>query len=147
MKNTSLITCLIAAALIPAIAQAKPTKGGIKKIDTNGDGVITYAEVEASGAERFLENFSNIDSDGSGDLTREEMRAFRDNKRQAAKDKVQSADSDGNGAISYDEASNAGFDRLVKHFDKLDSNGDGEVTREEMNAARKSRKEAKSEDS
>ena len=46
------------------------------------------------------------------------------------------ADADGNGMISRAEAEK-GMPRLVRHFDRIDANKDGQVTSEEMAAARK----------
>jgi hypothetical protein len=58
-------------------------------------------------------------------------------ERAAAFDKrFKSADADGNGMISRAEAEKA-MPRLVRHFDRLDANKDGQVTRDEMAAARK----------
>ena len=58
-------------------------------------------------------------------------------ERAAAMDKrFKSADADGNGMISRAEAEKA-MPRLVRHFERVDANKDGQVTREEMAAARK----------
>ncbi len=43
--------------------------------DTNGDGAIDLAEAQA-GMPRAAEKFGDIDADGSGQLTREEMRTY-----------------------------------------------------------------------
>jgi Ca2+-binding EF-hand superfamily protein len=53
------------------------------------------------------------------------------------REKIQAADTDGNGAISNSEANEAGLDKLIEHFDKIDTNANGEVTKRELNAARK----------
>jgi hypothetical protein len=58
-------------------------------------------------------------------------------ERAAVMDKrFKSADTDGNGMLSRAEAEK-GMPRLARHFDRIDANKDGQVTREEMAAARK----------
>ena len=58
-------------------------------------------------------------------------------ERAAAFDKrFKSADTDGNGMISRAEAEKA-MPRLVRRFERIDANKDGQVTRDEMAAARK----------
>ncbi len=107
MKIKTLLITALAALLIPAYAAAEDTsstedssaqqcnkggKGGpkgkkhkraqhLKKMDTNQDGQISLDEAEAANAERLLEVFSEIDADGDGNITREEMQAFRETKR------------------------------------------------------------------
>ncbi len=50
-------------------------------------------------------------------------------------ERFKKADADGNGAISRAEAEKA-MPRLVRRFDRIDANKDGQVTREEFAAAR-----------
>lgn len=58
-------------------------------------------------------------------------------ERTAAMDKrFKSADADGNGMISRTEADKT-MPRLARHFERIDANKDGQVSREEMAAARK----------
>jgi Ca2+-binding EF-hand superfamily protein len=42
------------------------------------------------------------------------------------------ADKDGDGELTREEAQAAGLQRIVDQFDRLDANGDGKVSREEM---------------
>jgi Ca2+-binding EF-hand superfamily protein len=49
-------------------------------------------------------------------------------------EQFKSADKDGDGALSKAEAENAGMDRVVANFDKLDIDKDGKVTRNEIRA-------------
>lgn len=44
------------------------------------------------------------------------------------------ADTDGDGALSLQEAQSAGLSRIVEHFDRLDTNKDGKITRDEIRA-------------
>ncbi|MFP4156405.1 MAG: EF-hand domain-containing protein [Opitutales bacterium] len=161
MKKTSIHTCLLAVLLIPAATQAMPGKGP-QQFDTNGDGKVTRSE--AAEAPRLLEHFDRIDSDGDGQITRAEMKAARQQRQDGSgrspnkpnltpderqafrgqtgkktkpdKAKIHQADTDGNRALSRDEAAAAGMNRLLEHFDRIDSDGDGQITRAEMKAAR-----------
>jgi Ca2+-binding EF-hand superfamily protein len=47
-----------------------------KKADTNGDGALSRAEVQASGNQRLLERFDAIDTNKDGKITPEEIRAL-----------------------------------------------------------------------
>jgi len=53
-------------------------------------------------------------------------------------ERFKQADADGDGALSRAEAEK-GMPRLARHFDVIDANKDGLVTREELEAARKAR--------
>ena len=48
------------------------------------------------------------------------------------RERIKAADADANGTISNNEANQAGLDKLVEHFDKIDSDGDGEITKQEL---------------
>lgn len=61
------------------------------------------------------------------------QRRISDEQRQAIEQRWQDADRDGDGAIDRAEAE-AGLPRVYKNFDRLDSNGDGKLTREELKA-------------
>lgn len=52
------------------------------------------------------------------------------------------ADADGNGAISRAEAAKT-LPGLSKHFDQIDANKDGQITPDEIDAARKARADAR----
>ena len=51
-------------------------------------------------------------------------------------ERFKAADKDGDGAISKAEAEAAGMKRVSANFDKLDTNKDGKLTRDEMKAGR-----------
>jgi Ca2+-binding EF-hand superfamily protein len=56
-----------------------------------------------------------------------------DDQKQAALERMQAADTDQDGMIDKAEAE-AKLPRIAKHFDKLDSNGDGKLSPEEFKA-------------
>ena len=61
------------------------------------------------------------------------QRTLSEEQRQALQDRLKAADANGDGLIDRAEAE-AGLPRLAKHFDKLDADGDGKLSPEEMRA-------------
>ena len=104
LKRLALVT---AVALVPAFAFAQTTpapgaspgatspkakgergerKGGqrgerFKKADTNNDGALSKAEVDAAGMKGLSKNFDKIDANKDGKITREEMKAAREARK------------------------------------------------------------------
>ena len=137
MKTKNILICLMAAALLPSLALAKKDKEGkggkgFGKLDTNGDQMITLEEAQAAKAERLIERFSQIDTNGNGEVTKDEMREHHKQRKSERRDKREAMDANGNGSISLAEATAGGADKLVKHFEKIDRDGNGEITRKEM---------------
>ncbi|WP_284124124.1 EF-hand domain-containing protein [Parerythrobacter aestuarii] len=130
------------------------------KMDANGDGVLSEADREAKMAERFAQ----MDTDGDGVLSRTEfaaaheaMRDKRAERREARAERrannpggermgrhggrhhgqggpggmIRAADANGDGQVTKAELQTAALAR----FDKADTDGDGTVTREERRAA------------
>lgn len=72
------------AASNPAPVAAKGERKGhkrgergerFKKADSNGDGALSKAEVDAAGMKRLSSNFDKIDANKDGKITKEEMKA------------------------------------------------------------------------
>ena len=141
----SMLTVLGAAAAFNVFAQATPAAPnvsvgpmkahaghGFAAMDKNGDGVISRDE--AAARPRMAKKFDTLDANKDGALSKDEMKAAHDkiNARHMARN-----DTDRDGRISRAEA--AAHPRLAENFDRIDSNGDGFVTKEEMMAARKTR--------
>jgi Ca2+-binding EF-hand superfamily protein len=107
-----------------------------KHWDTNGDGVISRDEAQASDAERFAKKFDALDKDQDGQLTQDELRENRAERRSAMKERFETdfrnADKNGDGSLTKEEA--AAMPRLARHFDDIDTNKDGSVTQEELQA-------------
>jgi Ca2+-binding EF-hand superfamily protein len=97
----------------------------------------TVSIAEARGPEGARPTFAEIDADGDGALTREELGGFADGRRQM---RLETVDTDGDGAISRAEALAAGqssvAERVERMFERLDADGDGLITAAEREAVR-----------
>ena len=129
MKHKFIAASLLLAFTAPAWAdqaaqppdnrQGPPSAEQImKRLDTNGDGVIEESEFKSRGA-RFIQK---ADLNGDGAVTMEEMHKYLEQmmaKRQAdMKERQAKMDA-----------------RVDRMFKSMDTNGDGKVTMEEANAA------------
>lgn len=116
----------------------RPHEGGwFSRLDTNHDGAISKEEAAAGAQSRVDRMFANLDTNHDGLITQEELRAAAEARRAEMKEKAaarfKSADKNGDGFLSKDEA--AALPRLARHFDDLDTNKDGMLTPEEIEAA------------
>ena len=102
---------------------------GFKALDKDGDGRISRDE--AAAAPRLAQNFDKIDTNHDGYLTPDELKAAHAAMRQAHWARI---DTDGDGKISLAEAQ-ANAPRLAEHFDAIDTNHDGFITPDELEAA------------
>ena len=116
----------------------------LEKFDANSDGRLDETEREAARAARF----SEIDADGNGALTKEEIIAHHTARIVERTDKhFGKHDTDGNGVISaeeFEEAHKARKEKMREHrqarraemLEKFDADGDGKLNDAERAAAR-----------
>lgn len=139
-KTVVLMAALITAAGITA-AEAREGKGEgermtFAQLDTDGNGEITLAEMQARQAERF----ASIDTNGDGGLSAEELtakaseRADSDRVAKRVERMIERSDANGDGLIQADEM---GGDRQGKMFERIDTDGNGSISEEEFEAAQK----------
>ncbi|MEO6173267.1 MAG: hypothetical protein ABIP02_09130 [Arenimonas sp.] len=116
-------------------------------LDTNRDGKISYAEFQNNPKQR--ERFDKADVNRDGGLSQEEIRQVHEQRKQqrgerrakgrekmqAAREKLQSLDVNKDQALTRAEIGNE-MPKLLEHFDLIDGNNDGKITREEMRIAR-----------
>lgn len=137
-RFTTTLALAMALALPLAAAADAPARGwqglGFEDLDRNGDGVITREAFDQFRAERL----AAIDADGDGFITREEFRAHH-GARAAARAKNR-ADR------MFDRLDGAGSGRIPLEglaerrtpgtglFERMDSDGDGVVSRDEFEA-------------
>ena len=105
-------------------------------LDGNDDAGITIEEINATWAALF----GDADSDGDGRLSAEELadvtELWRTERRlRRVETWIEGYDSDGDGLLSLDEATAAaGSERVERMLRRFDGDGDGVVTRAEMDA-------------
>jgi len=134
----SAFTLSLMAGLGAGLAMAeeqdeRPAPGSrmLERFDANGDGVISQAEVDAYRAARFAE----MDSDGDGLVSQEEATAYREQKRAERRARrgrhgFDRLDVNGDGYLSLEEMDAAPGPRIMR----LDTNNDGVVDAEELEA-------------
>ena len=146
MNAQSLLLLALSTAILPLLIQAKPNgaqRDGdnarqppsieqvFARLDANASGGISVDEAEGP-----LEgHFDQIDTDRNGEITSTELKASRAKRFERGiemRERIKAADVDGNGTISNNEANEAGLDKLIENFDKIDSDGDGEITKQEL---------------
>ena len=149
MHSKLILLMFLSATLITLNSQAKPERDYrdenrmpptpdqiIERLDIDGSGSITGDEAKGFMAKFF----DRIDANGDGEISEEELLNERENRGQNPKQgraDIKAADADQNGAISIDEAAEAGLNKIVENFDRIDADGDGEISKEEMRQLRK----------
>lgn len=134
------------------------------RLDNNGDGLLSKDEVQQRPG--LASRFDQLDANKDGAIGTDEwgrghqamMEQYRARREQCRQDpqgcrvqmqeraqaRFSQADLNGDGALSRDEAEK-GVPGIARHFDRLDANQDGQVTPDELRAARKARHERRME--
>lgn len=139
MKTTIQLTALTLAIVIGGVTDASARKGpgmsdiSFETLDTDGNGELTQAEMEAHRAARF----ATLDADGDGAVTVEELEAHMATKagRNAAR-MMDRLDKDEDGKLTEAEMQPRKRRDGSKMFSRLDSDGNGSLSKEEFEAAK-----------
>lgn len=141
MTRTIPTTAVFVLALTAAATVAMAAPGGdragfrgapeFSELDANGDGVLTQEDLTAAAQARF----SDVDADGNGSVTRAEMAAHAESQREERRqerldDMIERADANNDGALSFEELTDER--RGTRMLDRLDADGNGEVSEEEF---------------
>ncbi len=157
-KTLLLITGLVLTSVLPMTAAAFPHHPQNPDYDLNGDGQITPEEVQAARAAEF----PKIDTDGNGFISFAELQTWADLQKTTRFNKLDTdangslteaeflagkpknaptdvgvrifklLDADGNGSLSLAEFKTmGGLDNLILHFARLDTDGDSQISQSE----------------
>lgn len=157
-KTLLLITGLVLTSVLPMTAAAFPHHPHNPDYDLNGDGQITPEEVQAARAAEF----PKIDTDGNGFISFAELQTWADAQQTARFNKIDTdangtlteaefiagkpkhapegisgrifklLDTDGNGVLSLAEfKALGGQDHLIFRFARMDTDGDNQISNAE----------------
>ncbi len=137
MKSAKFIPAILISAV--AITGTSVLAAGPKdrepvsfqELDANGDGQLTQEEMEAHRAQRF----SKADTDGDGKLSVEEMQAAVQQKANERVTKLfEKHDANKDGFLSEDELPKPR--RAGKMFDRIDADNSGTISEQEYSDAK-----------
>lgn len=132
---------LLIVAFTAQAGDTPPAAPGAASIDANNDGVVTREE--AKPYPRLAETFDTADKNKDGKLDATELEAHRAAMRVEMRAKAEArwkaADTDGDDALSLEEAK-ASMPGIAERFKKFDGDGDGKVSRDEMHNFRMRKK-------
>ncbi|HEY0134226.1 MAG TPA: EF-hand domain-containing protein [Nannocystis sp.] len=109
-------------------------RGGLKKLDTDGDGMISQAEARDS---RLADKFAELDADKDGKLSKDELHAMKGkghDPAERAAHMLKKFDANNDGAITQAEVGD--HPKLADKFAELDADKDGKLTSTELQAMR-----------
>jgi hypothetical protein len=136
--KTLLSTCALGiAALLGGLAYAgdPPRAPDEMRADTDGDGRVSRAEFEAAGDKRANAWFDKLDLNKDGYITPDEMKQAREtrigNIQAKMDERFKAADSNGDGQLSLEEVQ-AKMPRLADRFAELDADKNGQLSKEEL---------------
>ncbi|MEZ5895007.1 MAG: hypothetical protein R3C51_01280 [Parvularculaceae bacterium] len=126
--NYKILTAVIAASAVSiglgVAAEGDSARDGrFSRFDADGDGKVAVSELD----EKHKAFIEKADADNDGYITQDEMKTLRDERR-SERQARRFPDANGDGAVDWSEYEASAKER----FDKLDADGDGSLSQDEM---------------
>jgi Ca2+-binding EF-hand superfamily protein len=108
-----------------------------KQADANRDGKVSFDELKAAAPEITQNTFDDIDKNGDGFITKDEVPKGPGPKGQPGQGgghmkTFYKADADKDGKVSYEELNKVAPEISKADFDAADANSDGVITKNEV---------------
>jgi Ca2+-binding EF-hand superfamily protein len=114
-----------------------PLAALIQKADADKDGKVTFDELKVVMPRLTQERFKELDKNGDGVLTKEDApqrpgpQAGAGQRGQGIAGKLEQADADKDGKVTFEEAKTAFPNMTKERFDRMDHNADGALSKED----------------
>ncbi len=136
MHVSSLPVLIIGLVALPLLAYAAGPEG---RTDT-GSIYGQRLQQQIGPEERFRMHRELNEDSGKAYPDQEQIESRRQMMRERMRERLNRADSNGDGAISRSEADRS-MPGVARHFEQIDIDGDGTITRDEMRDAREKMRE------
>ena len=135
--KTKVLTLALLSGLVLAAGAAQADnhreRPDFATLDLNGDGALTFEEMQGRGAARF----AAMDSDGDGALSVAELTASATERAAQRADRmIARFDENEDGLLQEDEMPTRGERRAAQMFERVDADEDGVISAEEFAAAK-----------
>jgi hypothetical protein len=131
------VRILAAAATLVVAGAAAGQDNRFARADTDRNGVLSRAEVDR-GLPGIAPRFDDIDRNRDGSLSPDELRTWSGSRKAGDRkseggfaDYFRRADANGDGALTRAEVDKS-LPRLGPKFSRIDANGDGKLTQDEL---------------